>query len=271
MGLLTSLIKFYLVVLILRTAMTRQELYFNPLGKLVGKVTDPLLEKTFKLTKKSADNALPLFIGVAIVLVSLVYFMLTTMSIPVAFLAGMSDVAKFLMLFYMVSVIMGSFAGNASMSHYAMFFHRIAAFWVKLTRTFIPIKSNKIVFPAVIVVFAAFTLILSVINLGFQYFEGIMFSFSYALTFVFKDNIYGLLSLIDIFIWLIIIRALLSWVSPDPRNPVVQLIAALTDPIMEPFRKIIPNIGGIDLSPMLLIFIVYYLKSVVIRLLEMAF
>ncbi len=62
MGLLQTVIKFYLIVLLFRTVMTRQELYFNPLGKLVAKMTDPpVLEKAFKLTKKSADNMLPLF------------------------------------------------------------------------------------------------------------------------------------------------------------------------------------------------------------------
>lgn len=52
MGLLQTVIKFYLIVLLFRTVMTRQELYFNPLGKLVAKMTDPVLEKAFKLTKK---------------------------------------------------------------------------------------------------------------------------------------------------------------------------------------------------------------------------
>lgn len=121
MGLIQSIIKFYLVVLIFRTVMTRQELYFNPLGKLVGKITDPVLEKAFRLTKKNADNILPLFMLLAIVLNGLVIFMLTGLSLPVAMLAGLADLLTFLMLFYIVCVLMGGMAGNVSMSHYAMF------------------------------------------------------------------------------------------------------------------------------------------------------
>ena len=50
-------------------------------------------------------------------------------------------------------------------------------------------------------------------------------------------------------LWMIIIRAILSFVSPDPRNPVVQMLYRLSDPILKPFRKLIPPIGGLDISP----------------------
>ena len=57
------------------------------------------------------------------------------------------------------------------------------------------------------------------------------------------------------FIWIIIINALLSWVSPDPMNPIVQLLALLSAPIVEPIRRVIPPLAGaIDLSPMIAIF-----------------
>ncbi len=95
----------------------------------------------------------------------------------------------------------------------------------------------------------------------------------YAVTTTIKSNILEIAGLLDIFVWLVIIRALLSWVSPDPRNPpVVQLIVSLTDPIMEPFRKVIPSLGGIDISPpMLLIFVVYFMKTMIVQLVRMMF
>ena len=61
--------------------------------------------------------------------------------------------------------------------------------------------------------------------------------------------------------WLIIIRALLSWVSPDPFNPIVKFINAVTEPILEPFRRIVPSYKiGIDLSPIFALLLVWFLK-----------
>jgi len=61
--------------------------------------------------------------------------------------------------------------------------------------------------------------------------------------------------------WLIIIRALLSWVSPDPFNPIVRFINSVTEPMLEPFRRIIPSYKiGIDLSPIFALLLVWFLK-----------
>ena len=66
---------------------------------------------------------------------------------------------------------------------------------------------------------------------------------------------------IDILWWLIIIRALLSWVSPDPYNPIVQFIERSTEWILLPFRRWIPIYKiGIDISPILAILFLYFLK-----------
>ena len=49
--------------------------------------------------------------------------------------------------------------------------------------------------------------------------------------------------------WIIIIRSLLSFVAPDPRNPMVQILLRLTDPILKPVQRLIPPIGGFGISP----------------------
>jgi YggT family protein len=49
----------------------------------------------------------------------------------------------------------------------------------------------------------------------------------------------------------IIIGVLLSWVSPDPYNPVVQTILSISEPLLDPFRRFVPNLGGLDISPIL--------------------
>jgi YggT family protein len=70
----------------------------------------------------------------------------------------------------------------------------------------------------------------------------------------FINSLLLILDLTTYFIFAIIINALLSWVSPDPLNPVVQLITLISAPIVDPIRRVIPPLGGmIDLSPLLAI------------------
>ncbi|MCL4478299.1 MAG: YggT family protein [Deltaproteobacteria bacterium] len=66
---------------------------------------------------------------------------------------------------------------------------------------------------------------------------------------------------------LIIVRALLSWVNPDPYNPVVRFIYRVTEPILAPIRRIIPlGIGsGIDISPIIAFLLIMFLQPLVYR------
>ena len=70
--------------------------------------------------------------------------------------------------------------------------------------------------------------------------------------------------LLQAYIWVVIIRSLISWVNPDPWNPIVQMLNRLTDPLLEPIRrKMFRMMGyggmGLDLSPLILIAVVYFL------------
>ena len=59
---------------------------------------------------------------------------------------------------------------------------------------------------------------------------------------------------ITIYIWIIIVRALISWVSPDPFNPVVRFLYRATEPVLRPVRRSLPTYQiGLDLSPLLVI------------------
>jgi len=65
-----------------------------------------------------------------------------------------------------------------------------------------------------------------------------------------------------LYMWLIIIRALISWVQPDPRNPIVQLLLRVTEPVLAPIRRRLPIWGlGIDFSPMVVILAIYFLQG----------
>ena len=63
------------------------------------------------------------------------------------------------------------------------------------------------------------------------------------------------------YIWIIIARAVISWVNADPYNPVVRFLHQVTDPLLNRIRRFVPVMGGFDLSPMVLILGVIFLHS----------
>ena len=70
---------------------------------------------------------------------------------------------------------------------------------------------------------------------------------------------------LNIYMWVVIIRALLSWVNPDPYNPIVQFLTRITEPVLRPIRKLVPAYRlGIDLSPLIVILIIYFLEIAVV-------
>ncbi len=72
--------------------------------------------------------------------------------------------------------------------------------------------------------------------------------------------------LITILTWVIIIRALISWVNPDPYNMIVQILHRITEPMLAPLRRLIPigNIG-IDISPVIAILLLWFIRLFVVN------
>jgi YggT family protein len=71
---------------------------------------------------------------------------------------------------------------------------------------------------------------------------------------------------LSIFMWIVIARAVLSWVSPDPYNPIVRFIHKVTEPVLYQIRKRIPvNFGGIDLSPIIVFLAIIFLQRFVVH------
>ncbi len=66
--------------------------------------------------------------------------------------------------------------------------------------------------------------------------------------------------ILSILYWLILIRALVSWVNPDPFNPLVQFLNRTTEPILQPIRRFLPPMG-IDISPIIAFLAIIFLKS----------
>jgi len=69
--------------------------------------------------------------------------------------------------------------------------------------------------------------------------------------------------IIQIYYWSIIAAIILSWVAPGSYHPAVALVQQITEPVMRPFRKILPPMGGLDLSPILVFLVINVLKMMV--------
>ena len=81
-------------------------------------------------------------------------------------------------------------------------------------------------------------------------------------------------SLLELYFWIVLISALLSWVSPDPRNPIVRFLYSVTEPVLYWMRRRLPFliVGNFDLSPLVLMLGIRFVQHVLVAsLFELAF
>ncbi len=70
------------------------------------------------------------------------------------------------------------------------------------------------------------------------------------------------------YMWVVIGRAVISWVNPDPYNPIVRFLVQVTEPALARIRKVVPVMGGFDVSPMILILAIIFLQSFLVPTLK---
>lgn len=82
--------------------------------------------------------------------------------------------------------------------------------------------------------------------------------------FIFGNLLLAIAQILDIvlsiYMWIIIIAALISWVTPDPYNPIVRFLYSVTDPVLRPIRRRLGIWFGIDISPLIVILIIIFTK-----------
>jgi len=94
--------------------------------------------------------------------------------------------------------------------------------------------------------------------------------------FIFANLLIAVANILDIlltvYMWVVIIAALISWVNPDPYNPIVRFLRAVTEPVLKPIRRVIGFRTGIDFSPMVVILAILFVKYFLITsLIEFAY
>lgn len=91
--------------------------------------------------------------------------------------------------------------------------------------------------------------------------------------FVMNNFIMALAQLLDfllsVYLWMVVGRAVISWVNADPHNPVVRFLYEVTEPLLSRIRRLLPlSMGGIDFSPMILILAIMFLQSFLVPTLK---
>ncbi len=82
-------------------------------------------------------------------------------------------------------------------------------------------------------------------------------------------GVLGLVQLLfELYVVVLLARVLLSWVQVDPRNPLVNVINQLTEPLLAPIRRVLPQSGPIDFSPMVAFIVVLVAEQIVLSLLR---
>ena len=71
--------------------------------------------------------------------------------------------------------------------------------------------------------------------------------------------------ILNIYTWVIIIAALISWVNPDPYNPIVRFLYKVTEPVLRPIRRRLGIFGGIDFSPLVVLLGIMFLRFFIVR------
>jgi len=249
MYLIKSIIDFILVLLLLRLLIRSNEAYFDPIYRLIYRITDPILTPSRYVARSSTTGAL-LTIAAVVVLRGAIYMPVGPMTfingIGVSLMSLIQLLFQGYMVMWFISLLSERSFGTPLLSMMARAFYPLTAVlaWLKIPRR----QFHVAVFLLLLVLYAFSSIVIRNVLLPKATMSAVSVFFGLG------EGLFLILGLFPGFFSLvIIIGALLSWVSPDPYNPIVQAIYGISEPLLRPFRRFVPNLGGIDFSPFLAI------------------
>ncbi|NLA74402.1 MAG: YggT family protein [Deltaproteobacteria bacterium] len=243
MFLFKAVIDILIVIILIRLLIRPVEANFNTLFNLIYRVTDTIL-KPFKTIVKNEFTCVVLAVLSLVILRGLIYFLASRVSLLTGTTTSLLNLFQLLFQFYMVVWFIVIFTGERGNTQIISM----------LQRAFLPLgalasrlnmSGRSFSFFSFIVLFIGYSLIsfllsniVSLKSLGLPFYYGI------AEAMVLIIELFpGFFSLV------ILVSVILSWVSPSPYHPVAQTIYGISEPLLIPFRRIIPPIAGLDLSP----------------------
>ena len=247
-----SVIDIFMVLLLLRLVIQPNEAYFNPIYRLIYRITDPVLIPFRYVTRDATKGVLMCIVGL-VVLRGLVFLAISPMpvisGISISFLNLFQLLFQAYMVMWFVFVLsqraFGTSFLNLIQRAFAPIFRIAGRFGIR--RGYSPL----FVFLFLWISYALLNVIIRTIAVPKIVVSPLLFVHGFA------DGlmlVLGLFTFPGFFSLVIVVGAVLSWVSPDPSNPIVQAIYGISEPLLSPFRRFVPLLGGIDFSPIIAIF-----------------
>lgn len=242
------LIDFLIILLLIRLLIRPIETNYNSIYSLIYRITDYLL-KPAKIVVRDDFKSILLSVLGLLIIKGLIYFSISHFTLlaglGIAFYNLLQLLFQFYMVVWFIAILTGDRQHTSVISVLQRAFLPLGSISSKLN---IPRKSFSIF--SFVFLLAAYSILSFMLNI-------FIFNGSFSSLYFLRSVAEGLLLIIRLFPGffsiVIIVSALLSWVSPDPYNPVVQTIYGISEPLLTPFRKIIPNLGGLDISPLVAI------------------
>ena len=247
-----SVIDIFMVLLLLRLVIQPNEAYFNPIYRLIYRITDPVLIPFRYVTRDATKGVLMCIVGL-VVLRGLVFLAISPMSvisgISISFLNLFQLLFQAYMVMWFVFVLsqraFGTSFLNLIQRAFAPIFRIAGRFGIRRGYSplfvFLFLWISYALLNVIIRTIAVPRIVVSPLLLVHGFADGLML-------------VLGLFTFPGFFSLVIVVGAVLSWVSPDPSNPIVQAIYGISEPLLSPFRRFVPLLGGIDFSPIIAIF-----------------
>ena len=249
MYLIKSIVDILIVLFLLRLLIKQNEAYFDPIYRIIYRITDPLLIPSSFFTKNSLYGVL-ISILVLVLLRGFIYISIQPMSVITGLGISFMSLTRLLYQCYMVMLIISLLTQRSFGT----------SFMNMIQRAFMPlyIVSSWFKVPRKHFYYFSFLFLLILYAFLSLFFHNVLIPttglVSFSLLHGLGEGIILIISLFSgFFTMVIIVGALLSWVSPDPYNPVVQAIYGISEPLLAPFRRFVPPLAGLDISPIIAI------------------
>jgi YggT family protein len=263
MILLKAIIDFFIVILLIRLLIKPNEAFFNPIYSLIYRVTDPVLIPA-KYVTRNHYSGIYLILAAFVLIRGFVYFGLGSM--PMLKSLGISFLELFKLLFqaYMVMWFISALSKQTFGSSFLNLIQRAftpifkTAVFFRINRRYFSVFSFLFLWLlysllSTLIYWTLLTHGMTLFSPAFGFLEGLLL-------------IVALFPFPGFFSLVIVVGALMSWVSPDPSNPIVQAIYGISEPILAPFRRYIPLLGGIDLSPIVALLCFQFIGSLIVQI-----
>ncbi|MBN1356363.1 YggT family protein [bacterium] len=276
---ISILVNLLILALIMKLTLNPREFFFNPFLRPVEYITDPILKplhRFFRPTAVGWDYTPLLAIISLVILQTFAIFIFSNNSILMSMVVCAQSVFSLLLQFVTICVIVTLMVPAYGSNPLIKFMIKVLTPFIRIFGFLSKTENGKIVAAFLGILMIAFLIwhflvityhqlipldvlrpdLLTSLRIGKHVnISDSAFSLS-VLVYSLSDVLLTVIAVYQFLVFLLIANCVLSWIDLDARNPVVQFVFALTEPILAPVRRLFPTLSGIDISPLIVIAII---------------